>query len=127
MKKTIAAIMFMMVAMVCAQTKNTEWPELKAFHSVMSQTFHPSEEGNLKPVKERSGELVEKAKALKESSIPAQYNKKEIKTALDELVAKSKKLDTMVKAGKSDKNIIKELEALHHVFHKIAGLCNESH
>ncbi|MFP9114730.1 hypothetical protein ACLI1A_12380 [Flavobacterium sp. RHBU_3] len=127
MKKAIVVIMLMMVGIVSAQTKNTEWSELKAFHTVMSQTFHPSEDGNLKPVKERSGELVEKAEALKESAIPAQYNTKDIKIALYELVAESKKLDNMVKAGKSDKKITKELEALHHVFHKIAGLCNDKH
>ena len=28
------------------------WPEIKTFHKVMSQTFHPSEEGNLQPIKE---------------------------------------------------------------------------
>lgn len=109
MKKAIVVITLMMVGMVNAQTKNTEWSELKAFHTVMSQTFHPSEKGDLKPVKERSGELVEKAEALKESAIPAQYKTKDIKTALDELVAESKKLDNMVKARKSDKKITKEL------------------
>ena len=54
------------------------WPEIKAFHKVMSQTFHPSEEWNLQPIKERSAEMAEKANALKMSKIPAQFNKKEM-------------------------------------------------
>jgi len=38
-----------------------QWPALKTFHEVLSQTFHPSEEGNLEPIKSRSEELMNKA------------------------------------------------------------------
>ena len=36
-----------------AQSKLQDWNELKDFHKVMAQTFHPSEEGNLEPIKTR--------------------------------------------------------------------------
>lgn len=47
---------------VSAQSIFDKWVELKAFHGVMSQTFHPSEEGNLELIKTRSEEMAEKAK-----------------------------------------------------------------
>jgi hypothetical protein len=64
-----------------------EWKELSAFHTVMSQTFHPAEEGDFKPIRERSGEMGEKAKAWKASAIPAEYKDvKGIETSLAALV-----------------------------------------
>ena len=51
-----------------AQSNLSSWTALTDFHKVMSQTVHPSEEGNLEPIKTRVGELVEKAEALKASA-----------------------------------------------------------
>lgn len=45
----------------------------------MSQTFHPSLEGDLKPIKARMVEFMEKAEALCNSNIPAEFNKASIK------------------------------------------------
>lgn len=36
-------------AAVQAQTVFDKWTALKNFHEVMSQTFHPMEDGNLEP------------------------------------------------------------------------------
>jgi superoxide dismutase len=99
------------------------WPEIKIFHKVMSQTFHPSEEGNLQPIKERSAEMVEKANALKMAKIPAQFNKKEIVVAVNKLAKDSKELDKLVKSKASDDKITKALNGLHDTFHTIVGLC----
>lgn len=110
-----------------AQSK-AEWKELSAFHTVMSQTFHPAEEGDFKPIHERSGEMVEKAKAWKASAIPADYTDvKGIGTSLDALVDGSSKLDAKIKAGAKDEEILKDLSALHDVFHTIVGLCRPGH
>lgn len=106
-----------------AQTSAKDWKELKAFHSVMAATFHPSEEGNLQPIKERSGEMVEKAKLLATSKVPDEFNKPEMLAAIKELVAGSEKLDAMIKAKATDEEITKFLSGLHDTFHKIVGLC----
>lgn len=103
--------------------KFDEWPALKDFHKVMSQTFHPSEEGDLKPIKARSTEMVAKADLLAKSIIPAEFNKKEVVAAVKKLKADSKKLDKLVKGKKSDKEITEALAKLHDVFHEIIGLC----
>lgn len=103
-----------------------EWAELVAFHKVMSQTFHPSEEGNLEPIKTRIGELVEKAKALQTSKIPDDFNNKKVKKAVTQLYKDSKALQKKIGAGASDADIKAALAGLHDVFHKIVGLCSEN-
>ena len=103
--------------------KFDEWPALKDFHKVMSQTYHPSEEGDLKPIKARSAEMFAKADLLAKSIIPAEFNKKEVVAAVQKLKADSKKLDKLVKGKKSDKEITEALAKLHDVFHEIIGLC----
>lgn len=109
-----------------AQGIMAKWPELHAFHQVMSQTFHPAEEGNLQPIKTRSGEMVKKAKELAASKVPQEFNKPDILEAVKQLVTDSEKLDKMISNGKtSDAEITKALSALHDVFHKIIGLCKE--
>jgi len=108
--------------------KFDDWPALKDFHKVMSQTFHPSEEGNLEPIRKRSGEMVEKANLLAKSTIPAEFNKKEVVVAVQKLVVDSKKLNKLVKSKKPDKELTDALTKLHDVFHEIIGLCtNEEH
>lgn len=109
-----------------AQSKLQDWNELKDFHKVMSQTFHPSEEGNLEPIKTRIGEMVEKAKALQASKIPADFDNKKVKKAVAKLVTNSQKLQKSIKDGASDKEITKSLSSLHDVFHQIVGLCSET-
>lgn len=106
-----------------------KWKEIKEFHTVMSQTFHPSEEGNLEPIKKRSSEMAEKANILAKSAIPKEYATPKIKEAVKKLEGGSQKLDKLIKSGKaSDEQIKKDLSALHDVFHEIIGLCkNEQH
>ena len=104
--------------------KFDDWQALKDFHKVKSQTFHPSEEGNLQPIKERSGEMVQKSELLAKSIIPAEFNSKEVIQATKDLTTDSKKLDKMIKSRANDEKIKLALEKLHDTFHKIIGLCS---
>ncbi|MFC4233266.1 hypothetical protein ACFOW1_15295 [Parasediminibacterium paludis] len=111
---------------VSAQFKLAQWPALQTFHGVMSETFHPSEEGKLEPIKARSTEMYEKAVALSKSAIPdALKAKKGIKEAVAELVKGTKVLDALVKAKVSDEVIKTKLASLHDTFHKIIETCNK--
>ncbi|MBK6622007.1 MAG: hypothetical protein IPJ00_12745 [Saprospirales bacterium] len=127
MKQTIILVAACIGFLFSAQDAKAQgnWPELKAFHGVMSQTFHPMEEGDFKPIRSRSGEMAEKAKAVAKSSIPAEYNSKEIVMAVKQLAKDSKKLNKLVKKDGTDAAITTSLTALHDVFHKIMGLCND--
>lgn len=127
MKKSILlAIVFFIgsIGATQAQSIMDKWPELKAFHSVMSQTFHPSEEGNLLPIKERSGEMAEKANALAKSTIPAAFKSDKIVDAVKRLTKDSEQLHKAIQSKKiSDAEISIALTKLHDVFHEIVGLC----
>lgn len=109
-----------------AQSKFDKWPELKSFHGVMSQTFHPSEEGNLQPIKTRSLEMVNKADSLSKSNIPAEFNKKEVKEAINKLVIDSKKLHELIQNKGNDEEIKKSLSNLHDTFHLIVEKCSHT-
>jgi hypothetical protein len=126
---TILSLCFVLFAALTnntkAQSKFDAWPQLKEFHKVMSQTFHPAEEGNLEPIKTRIGEMVEKASALKSSTIPAEFNNKKVVKAVSKLEKDSKKLQKSIDAKASDEEIKKSITALHDVFHRIVGLCSE--
>ena len=63
----------------------------------MAQTFHPSEEGNLEPIKTRIGEMVEKAKTLQASKFPADFDNEKIRKAVNQLVTDSQKLQKEIK------------------------------
>ena len=103
--------------------KFDEWPEIKDFHKTLSETFHPSEEGDLKPIRTRSGEMVKKAITLSKSKIPNEFNNKAITDAIKKLESGSKVLDKIVRKKGSDKAITKSLHQLHDIFHLIVDKC----
>lgn len=107
------------------QSKFDAWPELKSFHAVMSQTFHPMEDGDFAPIRARSGEMYERAKALHKSKLPAEFDRPEIRAAVAELKKGSKALHKQIKKKASDEEVTASLSALHDVFHKIVGLCRD--
>ena len=109
---------------VLAQQK-AKWNELEAFHDVMSQTFHPAEEGKLEPIRTRSVEMVEKALAWKESSSPEGYDKNAVKKNLKKLVRGAKEINKLVLKNASDKEIKEDLAELHNVFHEIMEKCEK--
>ncbi len=108
-----------------AQGKFDSWHELKAFHKVMSQTFHPSEKGDLEPIKSRISEMVEKADVLAKSNIPVEFNSKQVVAAVNKLKKDSIKLQKIINNKADDKKVTLELNKLHDVFHRIIGLCNK--
>jgi len=120
-----SAIMISVLAM--AQPKPSDWKELSAFHDIMSETFHPAEEGKLDPIKTRSHEMVDAAKKWQKSTPPSEFDKPEIKNALSKLVSGSKELEKMVKKNATDTDLTKKLTDLHDVFHEIVGLCKDGH
>lgn len=106
------------------KSKFDNWQALKDFHQVISQTFHPAEEGNLQPIRTRASEMVAKAKALQVSAIPAEFNKTGVKEAIAKLSKESQTIEKQVKKKDSDANITKTITNLHDTFHTIVGLCS---
>ncbi|MCC7443686.1 MAG: superoxide dismutase [Saprospiraceae bacterium] len=107
--------------------KNT-WEALKNFHAVMAQTFHPMEDGDFNPIRQRSSEMLDKAKLLSTSPAPNSFKTVQITNAIKELVDGAQSLDKLVKKKAKNDKIEASLTKLHDVFHKIQGLCsNEDH
>jgi hypothetical protein len=124
LKATLPAFFLFIAASAFSQGKFDKWPELKAYHSVMSATFHPSETGDLAPVKKRAQELADKARALAEAKIPDEFNKKEVQEAVKKLAADSKALAKLVSSKAADEKIKSDLALLHDTFHLIVEKCS---
>lgn len=107
-----------------AQEK-TKWKEMEDFHSVMSATFHPSEEGKLDPIKNKSQEMVDKAVAWQQSTPPAGYDKIAVKSSLKKLVSGAKEINKLVKNKTADIVLKEKLSGLHDVFHEIMEKCEK--
>lgn len=121
--KILAIIAFVLTAGSLSAQSMDKWPALKDFHGVMSQTFHPAEEGNLEPIKMRSEEMMNKAAALLKSDIPADFRTPAILASAEKLQIKTKALHKLVVAKASDAEITKSLAEAHNIFHEIVGLC----
>jgi hypothetical protein len=106
------------------QQASDKWAEMDAFHTVMSQTFHPAEEGKLEPIRKRAGEMATKAKQWLDSKPPKIYDVPEIKEMLVKLAAESRALAENIAKGAGDDQVKKELTALHDRFHDIIGACH---
>ena len=130
--KTIIKLFSLAVAFLAfsassnAQSKFDKWPELKAFHTIMSETFHPSEEGNLEPIKTRISDMVTKAEVLAKSTIPSEFNNKDVVAAVAKLAKDSKKLSENIASKANDATIKKALSDLHDTFHTIVEKCSKT-
>lgn len=103
--------------------EKNSWQALNDFHMVMAQTFHPAEENNFAPIRQRSGELVARAVDLKNSKIPASFDTPEIRKAIDELVKGATELDKINTKKAKDAALKDKLSKVHDKFHEIQGLC----
>jgi hypothetical protein len=117
---------FLPVGTTASSEDSGKWSELSLFHDVMSQTFHPMEEGELKPIRSRAGEMAEKARQWADSKPPKIYDKPEIKENLAKLADESKALAALVSSKAGDAQIKASLTALHDRFHAIVGLCRDA-
>ena len=127
MKKSIQIVFILFLSATgFAQTKKAAWPEMKTFHSLMAATFHPSEDGNLAPLKQKADSLAIVAKMWQASAIPSNYKPVETKSALENLVAKTTDINNAVAANKSDADLKKLIAEAHDIFHHIAGECKKA-
>jgi predicted outer membrane protein len=108
---------------VASYAQQAEWKQMDEFHAVMSKTFHPAEEGNLKPTKDNAATLTAKAKAWESAPIPKGYDAAVAKPILKKLVASCEAIEAGVKAKKSDKELTALITKAHDNFHEIKEKC----
>ncbi len=123
----LAVIILAMLPAVCfAQTtKKAGWPELKAFHALMSGTFHPAEEGNFKPLIEKADSLYIVAKLWQDSKIPDGFKPEETKATLAKLVNQCLNIQGAVKANAAEEKLNVLITDAHDIFHKIVEECRK--
>ena len=125
-KLVLVIILIFIANTVSAQSTFEKWPAIKEFHEVMSETFHPAEEGNLAPIKARSEEMMNKAAQLLKAEIPEEFRTDAIIASAERLQLKSRALNKLVKSNAADAAVVKSITDLHDTFHEIVGLCSET-
>ncbi len=101
------------------------WEALDAFHDVISATWHPAENGDLGPIKARSAELAQAARALEKAEVPSQFDPERLALGRRQLRKDSVALHRLVQRGGGDAEIKAALKALYGVFHQVMGECME--
>jgi hypothetical protein len=122
--KKIALILIAMVALSQGAFAQG-WKELSDFHHFMSNTFHPAENGDYKPLREKADSLYMAAVTWQKSAIPSEYKEKETKETLDKLVNETKAIAEAIKKGIDDKALFTMINNAHDTFHKIVGECKK--
>jgi len=122
-KSLLAFAAFFALNSVSAETFTERWPQIKAYHELMTKTYHPAESGDLEPIRTHSELLVQKAEALTVENMPKEFrNPKTIETLLV-LKKQTKVVNDLVLEQAADHEITKALSALHDTFHKIVTMC----
>jgi len=108
-----------------SEIEKDNWIALKDFHKVMAQTFHPAEDGNLVPLRTRSGELLAKAILFANSKPPVSKDKPEVHKALSNLAEQCEKIYELVEKNAKDAVLMKEITKAHDLFHQVEELCHD--
>jgi len=124
--RTVIFLMILLPSLCFAQQAKPSWPEMKTFHSYMSSTFHPAEEGNLVPLKAKADSLLIVAQLWNQSAVPSNFKPDETKAELTKLVTQCTIVKEAVAAKKDDKELTKLITAAHDIFHKIVGECRKA-
>ncbi|UPT67841.1 MAG: hypothetical protein M0D57_04025 [Sphingobacteriales bacterium JAD_PAG50586_3] len=123
--KKFALLLIAMVG-IATGVNAQSWKELSAFHHLMSNTFHPAENGDYKPLRDKADSLYMAAVTLQKSAIPADYKEKETKETLDKLVVDTKAIvDALKKATTSEPTLFSLINTAHDTFHKVVGECKK--
>lgn len=123
--KLLILTVFCAATSVVAQNTPAAWSEMKSFHHFMSTTFHPAEEGNLTPLKEKADSMLTAAKQWQTSLIPSDYKIEETKSALNKLVKQCTAIKAAVANKSSDEELKKQITVAHDIFHTIVKECKK--
>jgi len=100
-----------------------KWNELDSFHTVLSKSFHPSESGNFKPLKENINLLISNAKNWQTSAVPQGFTASKAKPILLQLVKECMLIKSSIAANKPDSVLQKQITVVHETFHSFIESC----
>lgn len=123
--KLTAIAILLTATSIFAQSNKAAWAEIKNFHHFMSGTFHPSEEGNLAPLREKADSMLIAAKQWQASAIPSNYKTDDTKKALKKLVQQCVLIKKSVAKKATDDVLKKQISDAHDIFHVIVKECRK--
>lgn len=118
-------LIYSFLSLTCYSQQKTEWKEMEDFHAVMSTTFHPSEENNLQPLKEKADDLVNRAKVWEKSVAPMVFNGIMARPILKRLVKQCKVIKEAVGKNKTDAELKTMITEAHEIFHELTEKCQQ--
>lgn len=121
----LAIVLFFTIVAQFGFAQQKEWKEMHAFHTVMSKTFHPAEEGNLQPVKNNAVLLLAKAKAWKASTPPAGYDAAVTTPILAQLTEDCTAIKNAVGNKQPNEKLKTLITQAHETFHQIMEKCRK--
>jgi hypothetical protein len=121
----LACMLLMLFPALSFAQKKVSWPEMKAFHGLMSVSFHSAEEGKFEPLKMRGDSLFVAAEKWYNSPVPAGFKADKTKETLKTLVEKTRVLQKHIEGGSPNEKLMAVITEAHDVFHKIVGECRE--
>lgn len=122
-KFIIAAVVFLAVQTISAQSVTSKWTQLHEYHELLSKTFHPAENGNFTAIKNSHDYLVQKAEALDVATMPADLKTPVVVENVAVLKKLTKKLSELITNKAPDVEILRTFQNVHDVFHKIEKEC----
>ena len=124
-KFLIMLLIFSAFSFQAFSQEKAKWKQMDDFHAVMSPTFHPAEEDNLAPVKEKAGDLLSAAKTWQSSVVPVGFKTDLTKPILKRLVKECGNLKKAVDKGKTDAELKTMITNAHEIFHEIMEKCRD--
>lgn len=103
------------------------WKEMDAFHAALGAAFHPSEKGDLAPLKATADTLAARAKAWTTSSAPPSCSSADVKATIAWLASSTADLATQVRNGAADDALKGAIAAIHTKFETVEKACGGMH
>jgi hypothetical protein len=94
----------------------SSWKEMDAFHAALGAAFHPTEKGNLAPLKATTDTLAARAKAWGASTPPSWCASDDSKASIVWLATRSADLAYQVRTSAADATLKEGIAAIHEKF-----------
>lgn len=108
----------------CQNAQDVRWKELDAFHAVLMAVFHPMKGRNeVRQLRERAGELADRAAALSASAPPPSCARDTSVAVLPELKRAARELALLAWSDASDAQLATALRALHDKVEPLINAC----
>lgn len=119
-------VLFMTAISFAQTSKKLEWKEMKDFHEIMSAVYHPTEEGNFTPLKEKAIDLFKAAKLWRDSKIPSGLMVEPTLATLNKILRKCREIADAVQINAPTSDLKVKITEAHDLFHKMVGECEKA-